>query len=60
VPSRDILIYSSASILTTVSFLASGGQLDLPPGVSFSLIVASAFTAGVAFTRFAQTLRRVV
>ncbi len=59
-PSRDLVIYSSTAILTTASFLASSSRLDLAPGVSFSLIVASAFAAGVAFTRFAQTLRRVI
>ncbi len=61
VPLLDRVVYLAALGLATVCALASTKALDIPRGPYFLLLLSAALlTTGVAFTRFVETLRRVL
>ncbi len=60
IPRRDLLIYSVAMLLVGFCSLVSVGIVYIPSVPWFLLLLSSAFLTGVAFTRFIETLARVV
>ena len=61
VPRLDLFVYGAAVCLAGICALGSMDILSLPPGPSFLVLLSTAlFLGGIAFTRFVETLRRVV